>query len=375
MTGISKIGISIPNHYVDCAELANYRNISKEKVVNEMGCGGFSVPFNESLEDLAKESIRRVGYEEVERFYFCSDFFSNSAIPIPPKILLKLEKKNAELRNIKPTIGKAECLQDVWEYVSLTENPSIITYVDKSTYEEGSLEEFTQGCTTVSIKVSKDGELFKLSEKKPAAYIGDLDDFRVSSLQPPYLKTSDKFSKILYLHTMKNAYQKWKRKNKIEFDPISHFDYFVFYTPYPKMAKHAFAMLYRREKTDLKHPEVEKFFEDPERFDQDRISRKLVISLDGFKEIYGRKVKPPLKYQSEIGNSFTSSIYVSLASAFEEAKAGNNIVIGTYGPRAQAKAFSGTVGIDNYNTYLKKQLKDRKKLSIREYEEWRNRSK
>jgi len=81
---------------------------------------------------------------------------------------------------------------------------------------------------------------------------------------------------------------------------------------------------------------------------------RLLARSPFFREAFARKVSPSLALSRDVGNVYSGSIYLALASLFEHAQseagpsalAGQRIAFGSYGSGASAKVFSGTVMAD-----------------------------
>jgi hydroxymethylglutaryl-CoA synthase len=75
-----------------------------------------------------------------------------------------------------------------------------------------------------------------------------------------------------------------------------------------------------------------------------------------FRETFARTIEPTLTLSRDIGNIYSGSMYLALASLFEHANAslaGRRLVFGSYGSGASAKVFSGVVSAQ-YEALAKK---------------------
>jgi hydroxymethylglutaryl-CoA synthase len=76
-----------------------------------------------------------------------------------------------------------------------------------------------------------------------------------------------------------------------------------------------------------------------------------------FRAAFARKVEPAVALSRDIGNIYSGSLYLALASLFDQesarALAGRRIVFGSYGSGASAKVFSGIVA-DGYDAIARK---------------------
>jgi 3-hydroxy-3-methylglutaryl CoA synthase len=114
----------------------------------------------------------------------------------------------------------------------------------------------------------------------------------------------------------------------------------------------------------------------------DYLSRKKLFGSEEFKNIYERKVLPSQWAISEIGNTYTASIFISLASmlTLEGEKTGylqegKKIGFGAYGSGSGSLVFSGALSHDYKPVVkgirLREKLNTREKLLIEEYVERR----
>jgi hydroxymethylglutaryl-CoA synthase len=175
--------------------------------------------------------------------------------------------------------------------------------------------------------------------------------------------------------------------------PTDVIDYFVLHTPYPNLVKHAAAMLIRHE---LRHVNrwkdtienlhsiydgektIEEIFSDKETFEKDYKLRKEIMKTDEFKRFYETKIEPGMRVPSEVGNSYTASIFLSLISLLEiegrkdRLKEGQKVAFGGYGSGAGALGYQGIVQ-DGFKGIVDKlrieeKLNNREKMSVGEYE-------
>ncbi|MHC1635497.1 MAG: hydroxymethylglutaryl-CoA synthase family protein [Candidatus Methanospirareceae archaeon] len=376
--GIEDIKVVIPEHYIDLRELARARGISEEKIIEGLGCEEASIPYEETIIDLGARALEEIGIEGISRFYIASESNPDLSKSLATEILAhKLGLRHVETRELQfACLGGCQALQSACEYVALRCRPAVVLAVDRSIYRVGGTAEFTQGAAAVAIKVNFDPKLLKIDFERVGTYIEDIDDFRVPAHSYPFPEVDGHLSIVAYLHAMKQAYEDWKDKNealvkRMESDILDFFTRFVFHIPYPKIAIHAFSMLYRHERLGLPHLTVEEYLKDPKLFEIDKVQRKEIMGLPEFQELYNNKVKPGLAYNPRIGNCYTASVFISLASVLENINEGDNIGIGGYGSGCGAMAIRGVASGEDFDSGLRKFLRSRKKLDIEDYLKWR----
>jgi hydroxymethylglutaryl-CoA synthase len=163
-----------------------------------------------------------------------------------------------------------------------------------------------------------------------------------------------------------------------------HLRQIIFHIPYPRMAEYAAASFFRREWRPLpRWREVEEEIGAEPAAEEVRGEEGAKASADyqrrfsksaKFLEAYERKVKPSTLISSVVGNIYTGSIYLGLASLIAQDLLfpGKRIGLGSYGSGCSAAFFSGTVedGVGSVarGSVLKK-LDERVEIGLADYED------
>ncbi|MGB0733552.1 MAG: hydroxymethylglutaryl-CoA synthase, partial [Pontibacterium sp.] len=150
-----------------------------------------------------------------------------------------------------------------------------------------------------------------------------------------------KYSTKIYLRSLKKAWEHFREVSSLAFEDFGHFCYHL---PFSKMAQKAHQQLARVNKAGLSLEQVE------------------------------AQIADTLHYNKIIGNSYTASMYIGLASLLENCKtnmAGERIGFFSYGSGAVSEFFSGRV-VPGYEQWLhrenhKKMLDERQAVSYDEY--------
>ncbi|HEY0190303.1 MAG TPA: hydroxymethylglutaryl-CoA synthase, partial [Kofleriaceae bacterium] len=193
---------------------------------------------------------------------------------------------------------------------------ALIICTDIARYALGSAGEPTQGAGAVALVVSEAPRLVALEHGVTGSYAKDVDDF----WRPLYTKEAvvdGHHSVQCYLDALAGAYAAWRERSIADgLDaPLARRCYHV---PYGKMAKKA---------------------------------HRHACQLDGLSEAeadasYQREVAPSLRLPSQVGNIYTGSLYLALASLLDaEAGAleGERIGLFSYGSGCCAEFFAGRV--------------------------------
>jgi hydroxymethylglutaryl-CoA synthase len=222
---------------------------------------------------------------------------------------------------------------------------ALIVCTDIARYALNSAGEPTQGAGAVALVISESPRLVALEHGVTGSYSQDVNDF----WRPLYSKEAvvdGHHSVQCYLDALAGAYNAWRDANLAEglSDQLARRCYHV---PYGKMAKKA---------------------------------HRHVCLLDGKTEAeadasYQLEVAPSLRFPSQVGNIYTGSLYLALASLLDaEAPVleGQRIGMFSYGSGCCAEFFAGRVvsgaGALVARWKLGEPLTDRRRYTFAEYE-------
>ncbi len=210
---------------------------------------------------------------------------------------------------------------------------------DVARYDLTSSGEATQGCGAVAILIAANPKLIDIHPQS-GRYTEDVMDF----WRPNYRSTAlvdGKYSTKIYLKALKQAYSDYIEQGGVSFEKL---DYLCYHLPFSRMAEKAQTQLARYVGSD-----------------RDAVSRAKMTASS-------------LIYNRTIGNSYTASIYIGLASLFDhtaEDLAGKNVGFFSYGSGCVAEFYSGTV-VSGYRDSLHTEqhqamLEARTELSYTQY--------
>jgi len=337
------------------------------------------------------------------------------------------------LENKFACIGGSYSLYDTCNWILSGMNDGkvgIVVCADEARYDVNSSGEPTQGAGAVAMLVKDNPRLLNIDFSCLGVFTQDNNDFcRPFGRRTPIV--NGELSNFSYLFAMRTAFDRFKEKyykskNRDAQKPsvfsarnqrfrdntnqrsVSHkdslcdkerslidlFDYLVFHTPYPKITKHAIAFLLRHELRGTERwkrickelkisdriadgDKIEDVFSNKELMDEDYSARKKLFNLPEFSDLYKNKVEPSLFAPTNIGNTYTASIFLSLTSLLEieyqnrRLSAGKKIGFGAYGSGSGSMVFYGNLA-EEYEEVVKnigliRKIEDREKLPISEY--------
>ncbi|MGD0677453.1 MAG: hydroxymethylglutaryl-CoA synthase [Polyangiaceae bacterium] len=236
---------------------------------------------------------------------------------------------------------------------------SLVIASDISKYPLGTAGEYTQGAGAVALLVSENPRLLGIEPGLGATITRDERDF----FRPNWSSAAvvdGKYSIDVYLDCMDAAFEayaaraerSWGIGSETFSDAIDHF---LFHVPFPRMAEYAAARVFTSLWFKSPGARIRLTAEVPlagqESGKDVRAWRKelerAVAKSPIFRAAYGRKVEPSLALSRDIGNVYSGSLYLALASLIEESRgrslAGQRVVLGSYGSGASAKVLSGLV--------------------------------
>ncbi|MDM7911467.1 MAG: hydroxymethylglutaryl-CoA synthase, partial [Methanotrichaceae archaeon] len=289
-------------------------------------------------------------------------------------------------------IGTTHALENIcyWAAADDAGRSGIVVASDIAKYPLHSSGEYTQGAGSVSMLVRRNPCLIAL-EKNIGIFTRDENDF----FRPFGFSTAvvnGKHSNQCYLDAMKGAFAAYVRgaikRGAIKLkggegitDQVSHL---LFHIPYPRMVEYAAAAILRLDWKNLpRWREIEAEIgaaPKPGDFDgldgyqaADANYEKKFSRTKLFLEAFRAKVEVSAQISRHVGNIFTGSLYLGLASLVEQQRLipGERVLFGSYGSGCSAMVFSGLVAPDVNSLPLRniwKRLDERREISLDEYE-------
>ncbi len=291
------------------------------------------------------------------------------------------------------------------------EQAAIVIVSDIAKYDIGSAGEYTQGAGAVALLIKDNPRLMAFDEKVTSTIIkNEYDFYRPFGKVTPLVNGI--YSNLLYLIQVRKALEAYKDKaTKLGFIKLredesitDHIDYINVHLPYRKMGEKALAYLLRHEWRHLprwkniidqiklnepipKDPRgtIESLIADTEFMRADEKFRKEFMKTGYYREVFDKKMSSSLEASALIGNLYTASMYMGFRSLveFENNKGidlyNKRVGFGSYGSGCSAMVFSGIFQeqckeIAN-KMDLDKEIGQRTKISIEDYEKLHNNTK
>lgn len=413
--GIDDIAVHVPKLYVDLlGDFARARGLEPAKLQKGLGVERMAVP--DSHEDAATMGamsalrlIRKTGLraEDIGRIYIGTESSVDESKNMGGYIVGMLEEVLGEgsLEHVGSVefkfacIGTTYALESAVNWIRAGESDgkaALVISSDIARYDLNSAGEYTQGAGSVAMLIREDPRLLIIEPRMSGAFTKDENDF-----YRPFGKTTavvdGKHSNACYLNAMKWAMVSYSKRFAVaragdlgDGATVSdHIDYMIFHIPYPRMAEHAGAFLFRHEWRDLprwqqivrdigEEPKPEDFADSAEFEVADHRYRKAFTATPQFQEAYESKILPSLTISRQIGNIYTGSMYLAFCSMLEgeggkgKDLTGRRVGFGSYGSGCSAIVFSGIVAGGRTDVVSKlslgRQIEDRRELSMIEYE-------
>jgi hydroxymethylglutaryl-CoA synthase len=219
------------------------------------------------------------------------------------------------------------------------EQKVLVICSDVARYDVGSSGEPTQGCGAVAMLITANPRLVAI-EPVSGLHTADVMDF----WRPNYRTTAvvdGRLSLRAYTDSLTGAWQDFQAQGGVGFGDV---DAFVYHQPFTKMAVKAHAHLTK------------------------------ITGAPRDAEVMDAQIADTLRYNREIGNSYTASMYIGLVSLLDHATddlAGSRIGFFSYGSGAVGEFFTGVVR-PGYRDHLRtaahrRLLDDRLRISHEDY--------
>jgi hydroxymethylglutaryl-CoA synthase len=400
--GIDDIAVAVPKLFISTlGEFAEARGLEPAKLARGIGVEKMAVPdAHEDAATMAASSVLHLMQkndllpEEVGRIYIGTESGVDEAKAIGTYVIGMLERVYgpgtfAECSTVEfksACIAATHALENAayWLRAEAGEEEEegdlscadggsgqsrskvgIAVATDVARYELNSPGEYTQGAGSVALLVKRDPRLLALDPVMGVFTRDENDFFRPIGMRCAVV--NGKYSNLCYLAAMDGAFYSYKKKamgsgmiRLAEGECTSdHLEQIIFHIPYPRMAEYAAASIFRREWRDLPRwrkveveigpePKAENFSDQKERLSAEGDYKRRFSKSAKFLEAYDKKVKPSTLISSVVGNIYTGSIYLGLASLLEQnlLSPGMRIGLGSYGSGCSAAFFSGTVQPD-----------------------------
>lgn len=332
--GIEAIATYTPRHVLDLGTLAAANGVDPDKYNIGLGCRRMAVtaPWEDSL-TMASEAawtlLERyaIDPESIGLIVVGTETAIDAAKPIAAYIhgILDLSPRCRTFDAKHACYGGTAALRIAADWCLSGSNhgrKALVIAADIARYEIGSPGEPTQGAGAVAMLVGDEASVLALDPYEEGVFTRDVMDF----WRPHYQSTAvvDGHASIdSYLRALEYTYDVYETTSGLGFDD---YDYLLFHVPFPKMALKAYTRLHKKE-----------------------AERRNGQGYETLESGYKRRVNPALWANMELGNIYSGSVYLSLASLLEKygnEAAGKKLGLFSYGSGCCAEFYSGTVGPD-----------------------------
>ena len=345
--GIDQISFYTSNYFLDLRTLAQvqetdpdkyYQGIGQEK----MGMAAHDEDIVTMAANAAYPLVQEGVGEQISSLLFATEtgIDQSKAAGVYVHRLLGLNE-NCRIVELKQACYSATAaIQMACALVARQPEKKVLVIAsDIARYDLNTPGEATQGCGAVAIMITANPRVLSI-DPEVGNYAEDVMDF----WRPNYRKTAlvdGKYSTKIYLRALKKAWEHFREASALSFADFSHFCYHL---PFSRMAQKAHQHLAKVNKSELSAEALEQQIEDT------------------------------LSYNRIIGNSYTASMYIGLASLLENQQqdlSGKRIGFFSYGSGCVAEFFSGCV-VQGYQHCLftsehRMMLEQRKEVSYEEY--------
>ncbi len=347
--GIESYSFYVPGYYLDLGVLAQSRGVDASKF--HVGLGQDRMSFPPPDEDVvtmaanaARVAMEGIPPESVDSLIFATEsgIDQSKAAGIYVHHLLGLSKHCKAFEVKQACCGSTAALQMALAFV--TQKPDrrvLIIASDIARYGINTPGEPTQGAAAFAMVVSSNPRIIAF-EPEWGSYTEDVMDF----WRPNYLDEAlvdGKYSIKVYLKSLAESWKQYSEESGRGLDQHKHFCYHL---PFTRMAQKAHGHLLN-----------------------------IGGAPDTGKDVIRAHIGRSLEYNRLIGNSYTASLYIGLASLLEQSSddlSDARVGMFSYGSGCMAAFFSGVIQ-PGYSDYLqgdlhRRMLEAREPLTYEQYE-------
>jgi hydroxymethylglutaryl-CoA synthase len=406
--GIDDLSVYVPRLFLPLAgEFSTDRGVDPGKLIKGIGIERMAVPdAHEDAATMAAMSLldlmRRADLrpEDIGKIYVGTESALDEAKAMGTGVIGMLEKiyGKGSFQECSTVEFKAACIGATFALESLSYwvaakeegKVGIVIASDVAKYPLRSSGEYTQGAGSVALLVKKNPRLLAL-EQIYGSFTRDENDF----FRPMGCTTAvvnGKHSNQCYLDAMQGAFDSFAAKavRNGAITPgagecITDFiDHLLFHIPYPRMVEYASAAIFRHDwrqsrrwsgiEQELGREPNAREYEDSGKYQSAEAdyARRFAKSQK-FLQAFEAKVRDTATFSRQVGNIYTGSIYLGLASLLEMQKihAGERLGLGAYGSGCSALFFSAIVQHQASSVPLRglvQRLQERRQISLQDYE-------
>lgn len=346
--GIDKIGFATSNYVLKLDDLAEKRGIDPEKLSKGLLLKELSIaPITEDIITLgasAAESIlSEKDKQEIDMVIVATESGTDqskaAAVFIHGLLGIQPFARSFEIK--EACYGATAALDYAKLHVKQYPQSKVLVIAsDIAKYGAHTPGEPTQGAGSIAMLISQNPRILSFNEDNVAQTRDVMDFWRPNYSTTPFVNGI--YSTQQYLDSLKSTWAEYQQRHEVS---LKDFAAYCFHLPYPKLALKGMKKI-----MDKTLPE-----------DQQQILK------DNFDK--------SILYSQKVGNIYTGSLFLGLLSLLENSdnlKAGDKIVLFSYGSGAVAEIFSANV-VDGYEQQLSttrlQELDQRLPVSIPDYEQ------
>lgn len=343
--GIDKLGFYTPETYIDMTELANARGEDPAKYLVGIGQRKQAIaPVTQDVVTMAANAATKIltpaDKQSIKMVLFGTesgvDNSKATAVYLQTLLGLSADVRAVEIK--QACYGATAGVQMACDYVRSHPTASVLVIgADIARYGLNTPGEVTQGAGAVAMLIKADPDLIEL-EAESVFHSADVMDF----WRPLYRSEAlvdGHYSNNVYIDFFNQTWQEFQNRTDTN---INDFDAFLFHLPYTKMGLKALRTI----------------------TSDDQHSQDLLTEFEAAK-----------KFNAEVGNIYTGSLYLSLISWLVNSQtlaSGNHVGFFSFGSGAQGEFFAGNAGpltqLQNLKMQMEASLNHRRQISIKGYE-------
>ncbi|MCY9806740.1 hydroxymethylglutaryl-CoA synthase [Lentilactobacillus senioris] len=343
--GIDKLGFYTPETYVDMTELANARGEEPAKYLVGIGQQKQAIaPVTQDVVTMAANAATQIltpaDKQAIKMVLFGTesgvDNSKSTAVYLQTLLNLSADVRAVEIK--QACYGATAGVQMACDYIRSHPTASVLVIgADIARYGLNTPGEVTQGAGAVAMLIKANPDLIEI-ESESVFHSADVMDF----WRPLYRSEAlvdGHYSNNVYIDFFNQTWQEFQKRTKTT---INDFDAFLFHLPYTKMGLKALRTIVA----------------------DDQHSQDLLTEFEAAK-----------KFNAEVGNIYTGSLYLSLISWLVNSKTitpGKHVGFFSFGSGAQGEFFAGKVGplkhLESLTNQVTTSLNQRQQVNIKEYE-------
>ncbi len=318
--GIDRLSFYTPAFYLNLSELAKVQNKPEESYLHATGQHKMAVPApNEDIVTMAANAAERVlegeDREQITLLLFATesgiDQSKSAGMYIHHLLGLSSRCRVVELK--QACYGATVGLQMAMAYLKTqpAHQKVLLIASDIARYDTNTPPESSQGAGSAAMLLTQNPRILAIEEAAGYFALDAMDFWRPNYRREAFV--NGKLSCDLYLRGLKESWLHYQAQSGFHFNDHAGFCYHV---PVPRLAEKA----------------------------HQRLARMAGIKLSN--ETTSLQMHPALRYSKEIGNTYTASLYISLASwlsSVEKEPVHQRVGLYSYGSGCTAEYFSGII--------------------------------